>query len=78
MALPAPFTKVIVYWSKTGPDEVQLHSDIPNPFAGCEDSQVFFRTEVPRHSGSRFVRESFGVEPEIFNPHERTMTLELK
>lgn len=53
-----------------GTDTVFLHTDFPSPFSpDVDDTPLAFSFSAPRNKGADYVRETFGIEPEIIDAY---------
>lgn len=51
-----------------GADKVSLQTDLPSPFASwLPDEKLSLNFEVTKGLGAQYVRDNFGLEPEIIN-----------
>ena len=51
-----------------GPDIVYIHTDLPHPFVAEVSTQpLTLKFEVLSESGVEYVRNNFGIEPEVLN-----------
>lgn len=50
---------------RMGTDSVSVHTDLPSPFPAVSEQPLMLSFEVVKGSGVEYVREHFGVEPEV-------------
>lgn len=64
--VPAPFriTRIVVM-QLSGTDEVRIETDLPLGVYPYKDYPHTLKFEVTRNMGVKYVRDNFGMEPEV-------------
>lgn len=58
--------RIVVFRNTHGTDRIYLYTDLPSPFPpGVADQSPAFQTDTVRGGGEQYVRDNFGVEPEV-------------
>ena len=60
-------TRVTVVEREHGTDLVTVHTDLPPGCPGLDTTPAILNMDVVRDGGAEYVRENFGVEPEVIN-----------